>query len=84
MASSTSLVTYSRINIAILTVTVVDRRSTHMSDEVLEVVITTVEAKSVMECLAKLHAQLNAIAVPRVYHSTAVSDVFDQTPTVSC
>jgi len=69
---------------AIVTVTAVDRRSRHLSDEVPEVVITTVEAKSIIECLAKLHEQLNAIAVPKAYHSTAVSDVFDQTPTISC
>ena len=69
---------------AILTVTAVDRRSTHMSDEVPEVVITTVEAESIMECLAKLHEQLNAIAVPRAYQSTAGAGVFGQTPTVSC
>ena len=69
---------------SIVTVTAVDRRSTHMSDEVPEIVITTVEAESIMECLAKLHEQLNAVAVPKAYHSTATSDVFKQTPTISC
>ena len=69
---------------AILTVTVVDRRSKHLSDEVPEIEITTIEAESAIECLAKLHEQLNGIAMPRAYHSTVESDVFAQPVTISC
>lgn len=48
-----------------------------------EVLVTMTSAETLLEALAKLHEQLNAVAMPRVYTSTA-GEVFERLPTVSC
>jgi hypothetical protein len=45
--------------------------------------VTLATADTLLEALAKLHEQLNAVAMPRQYSSTA-GEVFEHLPTVSC